>query len=360
MIPKLTSSGISLMIRALHEEGITFTKIAIGSGQPPADYKKLTKLQNQLFSMEISEITKKDEYVVLKATMNNADMTTGYYWTELGVFAANPDGGSDLLYAYAHFALSGDDSAIYIPKAASSLVEITHTVHVYVGELDNVTAILTPSGSDGVSAAELKAHTSDFNNPHKVTKQALGLDKVENLALGDQMPTFEMSASPHSYDKDSHTWDFTNIFSGEKMGNILRKVRTAITLLIDHLNEENPHLVNARQIGIQSGRVEIPLESAGRDAVWVDFPKAYATGTKPSVVVSPYGEILYWVENADGAAEPQINTASTASTVRIPYGLVHITKITEAGFAILLPNAYASSSTSTINSISISWIACAT
>ena len=248
MVPKLTTNGISLMVRAIGGEGITFTKVAIGNGDVPADYKELTTLQNGLVSMGIDEIITEDQYVIVKANMTNADFEAGFYWTELGVFAQDPDGGEDILYAYAHYIITGDEAATYIPASDSSLVEITHSVHVFVGELDNVTALLTKH-SEFASAADLKDHVENEENPHKVTKEQVGLGLIINAKPEDQKPVFSNLVSAYSVNATTGKYTFSNIFSGERVGSILQKVRTLITLVINHFNATNPHKVTAAQAG---------------------------------------------------------------------------------------------------------------
>lgn len=248
MVPKLTTNGISLMVRAMAGEGIIFTKIAIGNGDAPDDFKELTALQNELVSMGIEELVTEDQYVIVKSSMTNTDFDAGFYWTELGVFAKDPDGGEDILYAYAHYEISGDAAATYIPASNSSLVEITHSVHVFVGELENVTAILTQH-AEFASAADLKLHVENYENPHKVTKAQVGLGLIVNARPENQRPLFSTKESSYTQNPVTGLFTFTNIFSGEHVGNILQKLRTLITLVIGHFNAVNPHRVNAAQIG---------------------------------------------------------------------------------------------------------------
>ncbi len=248
MVPKLTTNGIGLMVRAMAGEGIVFSKIAIGNGEAPRDFTELTTLQNELVSMGIDEIITEDQYVIVKAHMTNADFEAGFYWTELGVYARDPDGGDDILYAYAHYAITGDEAATYIPASDSSLVEITHSVHVFVGELENVTAMLTKH-SEFASAADLKEHVENTENPHKVTKEQVGLGLIVNAKPEDQKPVFSNLVSAYSVNATTGKYTFSNIFSGEKVGSILQKVRTIITLVINHFNATNPHKVTAAQAG---------------------------------------------------------------------------------------------------------------
>lgn len=248
MVPKLTTKGIDLMVRAMAGEGIIFTKIAIGNGTAPSDYKELTTLQNEMVGMGIEEIITEDQYVIVKAKMTNADFDTGFYWTELGVFAEDPDGGEDVLYAYAHYEISEDEAATYIPASNSSLVEITHSVHVFVGELENVTAMLTKH-SEFASAADLEDHKDNNENPHNVTKAQVGLSLIVNAKPEDQKPIFSTKESSYTVSTKTGMYTFSNIFSGENVGSILQKLRTIIALTIGHFNATNPHRLTASGVG---------------------------------------------------------------------------------------------------------------
>lgn len=249
MVPKLTNNGINLMVRAIAGEEIIFTRISIGDGDVPGDYKSLTSLQHEVADMEIDELLAEEQYVTLKASMTNADFGGGFYWTELGVYAQNPDGGDDILYAYAHYIITGDDAATYIPAATSSLVEITHIVHVFVGDLENVTALLTKH-SEFASAEELKKHLN-AENPHRIDKKAVGLGLIVNATPENQKPIFGEGNSAYSIDGDGKL-TFANIFSGEKVGSILQKVRTFISLVVTHMNDKNPHNLTPSDIKASS------------------------------------------------------------------------------------------------------------
>ena len=125
MTPKLTNKGIDIMIKALAGETITFSKIALGNGDAPEDSMTLTDLVNPISAAEIGldSIERKDSYVLLSGTLKNADLESGFLWTEVGIFCKDPDGGDDLLYAYCNNqmqVLDSEDSepegATYIPK----------------------------------------------------------------------------------------------------------------------------------------------------------------------------------------------------------------------------------------------------
>lgn len=80
-------------------------------------------------------------------------------------------------------------------------------------------------------------HLINFANPHKVTKEQVGLGNVENLSINDQIPIYEEAEK------------LENISSGEKISVAFGKLKRAITSLISHINNfDNPHMLTKNQI----------------------------------------------------------------------------------------------------------------
>lgn len=93
------------------------------------------------------------------------------------------------------------------------------------------------AGTDAQTA--LTTHASNTDNPHKVTKEQVGLDNVPNVATNDQTPTY------------SDTTTLTTLVSGEKLNVAFQKIKFAITTLINHVgNTNNPHSVTKAQVDL--------------------------------------------------------------------------------------------------------------
>ena len=81
------------------------------------------------------------------------------------------------------------------------------------------------------------AHITDMGNPHKVTKNQVGLGNVPNVTTNNQEPTY-MQASV-----------LENIVSGETLSTSMGKIQKAIDESIKHFaDKENPHEVTTEQI----------------------------------------------------------------------------------------------------------------
>lgn len=112
-------------------------------------------------------------------------------------------------------------------------------------------------------------HLINFANPHKVTKEQVGLGNVENLSINDQIPIYEEAEK------------LENISSGEKISTAFGKIKRAITSLIAHINNfDNPHKLTKNQIELgnvnNTSDVDKPVSTAQQKAI----DDAYANSNK--------------------------------------------------------------------------------
>ena len=243
MTPKVTRVGFSSMIAALDGDGINFSKIVMGNGEAPSDYMILEDLVNPLYTVGIDQITREEDFLDIKAVFSNANVESGFDWTEVGIFCDDPESTvsnplPDKLYAYAHYSMGEVNTAsAYVPQASDEVFEITMNYRVYVGEIENVTATLAQS-ANYATRAELDTHVNNENNPHSVTKEQVGLGNVDNYSATDMMPVFEEAET------------LENIESGERQGVLFGKIAKAVSDLIAHIgNTSNPHSVTYAQAG---------------------------------------------------------------------------------------------------------------
>lgn len=234
MNPQLTDAGRNLLLRALAGETIKFTRIQLGDGaaQQPAEADAL--LSPKLTAL-ISDFSIGDNYVTLTALFNNSGVDTGFRITEAGFFAEDPDDATnEILYALGN---TEADNADYVPDRADRVLEMQYDAAIYIGDAENVTAAI--SGSLVYATKEaLDEHIDDAENPHRVTKAQVGLDKVPNVTTNDQTPTYDVHAN------------MDDLVSGEKMSTAFGKIKSAVSALIRHLaSKSNPHSVTASQVG---------------------------------------------------------------------------------------------------------------
>ncbi|MDL2274494.1 hypothetical protein LJC34_08180 [Oscillospiraceae bacterium OttesenSCG-928-G22] len=142
--PKLTNAGKDLYYRNMAGEQITFTTIQMGSGTLSGSIAVLMALVTPVVVIDAA-LNKYNDYVDVAGTFSNAGLTQGFYWREIGVFAANPDDpdnrAADILYCYQN----AYDTADFIPAASVETIEKNITVPIIVGDAAEVSCTLSSS-----------------------------------------------------------------------------------------------------------------------------------------------------------------------------------------------------------------------
>ena len=240
-IPSLTDSGKALLMRALVGEALTFTRLAIGSGELAAgqDQNELTELINEELSITPASIDDTQEgLIAISGDFSSADITEDFVWRELGVFAMGED-EEEVLYAYAN---DGADAGTLRTLTTNILTEQTLTLVVEIGDAENVGAIFNPH-TQYAPASTLTGHMNNTSNPHGVTAAQVGLGNVVNKSPENMTVAFTEAETR------------ANIATGEKLSVMFGKIAKVITDVISHLTStSNPHSVTASQVGL--GNVE--------------------------------------------------------------------------------------------------------
>ena len=137
------------------------------------------------------------------------------------------------------FPTNGESGKIYIATDTNLQYRWTGTQYAEISSSIALgeTSSTAYRGDRGKIAYDHSQKTS--GNPHKVTKNDVGLGHVPNVATNDQTPTFAESTT------------LTKLTSGEKLSVAFGKISKAITDLINHIeNKNNPHKVTKTQVGL--------------------------------------------------------------------------------------------------------------
>lgn len=234
---QLTDYGSAAIIGSIYAEtGITFTGVALGDGTLPAGtrIKGMTGLISAKKTVTFDSCTVSDNVATLVFTLALSGISSQFYLRELGVMASIDDGETSSLYAYTN---AGSEAILVKPDTSGNHANIVFTLHVAVGDAENVTAIISEV-TGYVTDEEFEDHLEDYNNPHHVTKSDVGLGNVPNLAPNNMTVTFTASSS------------LDDITSGSTLSTLFAKVAKAISTLKAHLTAaNNPHNVTLTQIG---------------------------------------------------------------------------------------------------------------
>lgn len=96
---RLTDKGLALLAKT--GVSVTVTKVKTGNGeyQTDADIGAMTELKSEKQEFKITSTQKKtDTTYAIKFVMSNKELAEDYLFTEIGIYASDPDGG-EILYA---------------------------------------------------------------------------------------------------------------------------------------------------------------------------------------------------------------------------------------------------------------------
>ena len=186
--PKFTGVGRQLHTRVIAGDTLTFTAIKLGDGTMTTEpIAALTDLIHGIITLPVHEVRRNADYADVTGVFQNAGLSSGFYWREIGIFAADPDypndRSHDILYCYQNAA----ELAEYIPSASSAVIEKIIRVACVVGDAENITVGLASQAyakAEDLQALE-EQHSKDverINNaldtvdPTKITAKAAPAD----------------------------------------------------------------------------------------------------------------------------------------------------------------------------------------
>lgn len=140
----LTNQGKNLQIKAQAGTTLQYTRVGVGDGSLAIGEQitDLTALKNQVKSLSITKLKalttgKADIGVVL----SNQDVSTSFYFREIGVFAQDPDLG-EILYCYGN---AGSNAELIPATGGADVIEKSIDIMVLTGNAANVTATIDSS-----------------------------------------------------------------------------------------------------------------------------------------------------------------------------------------------------------------------
>ncbi|WP_228468954.1 tail fiber protein [Paenibacillus sp. JNUCC32] len=139
-----TNKGRNLQAKAETGTQLKFTRMGIGDGQLSGQsIPSMNRLISEKKSLPITRLkTQLPAQAIVGAVLSNQDVTTGFHFREMGIFAEDPDEG-EILYAYGN---SGSGAAEYIPAGGTAdIIEKTIDMIVTFGQAQNVSAVINSS-----------------------------------------------------------------------------------------------------------------------------------------------------------------------------------------------------------------------
>ena len=169
---KLTNKGRDIPSEGPGGAALTFTRMALGDGNEPADFNPLTTIVAEKESLTLTSVTAIGSgQAKVKATLSNENIGVGFYLREIGLYATDPDDEIEYLYAYTHCGAEGD----YLPAGGgATVVEQEINLITVVGSATNLVALVDASAIYATQS-ELNDLLAQFNAMAQVSIEGPGL-----------------------------------------------------------------------------------------------------------------------------------------------------------------------------------------
>lgn len=293
----ITSAGLSLLARGMTGDGIHFTSMVMGDAAYSGSAAAVTQVISPRYTLTLNRMTRQGEQVTLRSVLSFREVETGFHWRELGLYAENPDGGSDILYAYGNAGEDGD----YIPgKDEATLNERLIQLTVAVATVPEVTANVDGSGIfveyDELDAAILGVgvvllHHQKTGTVHALTGLNSAVGVYSGLLLGRFLATEDFAEGDSmTIDGTAYTVQMNN---GEDAEDNLFVTGAGVEAVID---------TGAKTINFKAGggltKAKLALATATPDKVFQGYTfyakgKELKTGTALSqAATAGAGDIL--------------------------------------------------------------------
>ncbi|MCY9764921.1 phage tail protein, partial [Paenibacillus alvei] len=220
----LTKKGLALLTKAQAGKQLKYTRVGIGDGNlNGVDPTTLNKLVLEVKSTQITKLEIQQDKAVIGFVLSNKDLTTGFYFREIGIFALDPDEG-EVLYSYVN---AGANAEFIPPTGSAEAIEKEINALFTVGNASNVSAVIDSSlvwaSHDDVakSLADSKAYTDQKVQDidlTKITPDSIGAAKKTDLNAHVQDMTKHITVSErndwNSKAAGSHKHDASDITTG--------------------------------------------------------------------------------------------------------------------------------------------------
>lgn len=230
----LTDVGQALLYKAQGGKVLKFTRFGLGDGELNGQaIQKLTTLLNEKMSSVISKLNVKNNKVTVGLTFDNSDLTEGFYFRELGLFAEDPDTQEEILYMYGN---SGDTSD-YIDANTSKAIEENLDVEIIISDVEDIRATIDGSLVYLTINGDASNTTVTFTESEKKTDIESG-DKLSVLfgKIKKWFSSFAKVAFSGSYNdlKDVVEEVFIATYNVTTYAEIQNAVNTGKVILLDY------------------------------------------------------------------------------------------------------------------------------
>ncbi|WP_405079350.1 phage tail protein [Paenibacillus chitinolyticus] len=192
----LTNKGRNLQAKAQTGVTLNYTRMGVGDGQLGGQsIPALTKLIGEKKSLAISKLKIQTQgRAVIGAVLSNQDVTTGFYFREIGIYAQDPDEG-EILYCYGN---AGANAEYIPPVGGADIIEKSIDAIVVVGNAANVTAEIDKSlvFASQNDLAESEKRLKDYAESHleSVPSKSFTLENGLQVVSSERTSRFKLES----------------------------------------------------------------------------------------------------------------------------------------------------------------------
>lgn len=171
----LTNKGRIELAKAKMGAILDFEYIAIGDGSFDGDLTTKDSLSNLLYTLDILKVSREQSKVIVECDMTNLELTEGFYFREIGLYA------NGILYSYDNAGVDAEyvekaDSAILLERRIRLVLDVSGVANIVIKTVSTMYA----------TQKDFDSHIGNKSNPHETTKAQLGLGEVDDTADMDK------------------------------------------------------------------------------------------------------------------------------------------------------------------------------
>lgn len=250
---RLTDKGLALL--AKEGVSVTITKVKTGNGEYQADENtgEMTQLKSEKQQFEVLSATKKSDTVYsIKFAMSNKELSEDYLFTEVGVYATDPDEG-EILYAVCYATNENAD----IIRKFNDLFEFKAIIVLNIAVNDGGTVRIV---SEGVYAlAEDVQNLSEKFDEHIEDKNIHVTEAKQKKwnTVEDKVTKVEGKGLSTNDFTDEYKNKLNDMVITKEITGTLAAEETCITLTDDSINEDSTIDIYTSVYGVSPKAIEV-------------------------------------------------------------------------------------------------------
>lgn len=252
----ITDAGKQLLNqKLLSKEELLFTEMAMSERKYDTAPENLTELEGVRQRVGIRKMSKEGNAVQIQSIFLNSDLEEGYFANTLGIYARLGEEAPVL------FAVAAEQTrAAFMPQKSQTLSGMEIRLKITLENTDHITIQMDQSAMATVGdvlelESSIRNHVENFDNPHRTSKEQVGLGNVDDTADMDKPVSTAQQAAI-----DTACQQATG-YTDTKIGQLINGAPSTLDTLgeIAQAMQENGNVVDALEqaIGTKASQAEV-------------------------------------------------------------------------------------------------------